>query len=175
MSKISADGEQIAGVEASDINDGDIISGTGQEFTEDKTQYRFTYTLRSGRVITSDWLSGNADHRKLRHMWIGAVRDQEIADSSTAASAAIKVARDLAMGTPAATQAVPTTPPRVDAPAVSQPVYDSDEDPKQVIVRRIIAAQDRTDRAQWEYDMAAQNKKAADAALSKWQKLLEAV
>lgn len=163
---------QVSGIEMSDLNDGDIINGTGQELSTDKSQFRFTYTLPSGRVITSEWISSGADQRQLRRLWLESVKGQILADAQSAQEATMKQAREKQMASTSLD--VPVLVPKAVADLVPDDTPEFD-DPKQLIVRRIIQAQERAERAEWEYNSALQSKNAAEAALKKWSKLLEAV
>ena len=173
----------VAAIEMSDINDGDVINGTGHEMGKDANvgKYRFVYNLPSGRLLNSEWLDPAGDQRQLRKLWLEAVKGQIVADAQGAqeeslrqrrAKQLIEVAEDVKVIEPSNT---PIPMAHTAKSSLVATASDLGEDPAKVIKRHIIAATEASERADWEYNVASQNKKAADAALAKWTKLLELV
>jgi hypothetical protein len=70
----------VPGVEASDLNDGDILALTREEVTENG-QFRFVYVGREGEEpVTSDWISQEHKKKVLRS-WVDGVKNAIIARS----------------------------------------------------------------------------------------------
>ena len=66
-------------IEASDMNDGDILRDTVQK-NDGKGNIMFEYLLPSGRKLTSEWV--NPDNRRKAIMaWLDAVKSQAALDS----------------------------------------------------------------------------------------------
>lgn len=70
----------VPGVEASDLNDGDLLALTREEVTENG-QFRFVYIGREGEEpITSEWISQEHKKKVLRG-WVDGVKEMIIARS----------------------------------------------------------------------------------------------
>lgn len=178
MTKIGDTEGTIPAIQESDISDKDVINGSSQEAGQDG-KVRFVYTLRSGRVITSEWINKDAEMPKLRRMWIEAVKGQEVADASEAADASRRAIRDKQLATPGIDIPVHVNPAPVEqdtpSPATARMADVPAGDPASLVLRNLILAEEALDRAAAGYLQATSTKTAAEAAVIKWRRLLEAL
>lgn len=85
-------------MEANDINDGTIITGTSQK-QDEKGNVRFFFTLPSGTVMCSEWIRPE-QRKEALIKWLEAVRTNIVDDLSTMRRAKIEAARAAAPKAP---------------------------------------------------------------------------
>lgn len=89
---------QSVGIEASDINDGDVISGTRQMGGPNGTVI-FQYTLPTGRVISAEPVQSDLVSKAI-FPWIEFVKQTIVEEGRVANDAALKAQRDKDWATP---------------------------------------------------------------------------
>ena len=95
MSKMFDSEYAVPGIEASDLNDGDIIAMSQVEEGADG-RVRFHATLPSQRKIESDWIMQD-NLRKMRLQWVEAVKQHIIADAQAALETSMALMREKQM------------------------------------------------------------------------------
>lgn len=155
--------EGVPAIQASDINDGDILNGT--RTIEVGNGYKFEITLPSGRVLESAPVSSDYPKRDAILAWLGAVRDSIVEDGANAARAARDAhmaearARDLANPPDVRSSQSLFTP----AAAAASPGYTG-TDPIEYAKANLRSAIER---------LAALS--TAEADVQKWQRVVESL
>ena len=178
MSKLAGSvedpGASVPSVEASDINDGDIINMTKME-QDAQGRSKFHADLPSGRHLESDWVMPDG-LRRSRLLWIDAVKQNIIADAQAANDKSIQDRRNRLMeearleisesGNVEANKGNTGTSGIRRPPAVA-------EDPSEYAKAQWADAAKRAEGYAEEKAVISAKEKAAKAAAKNWLKIYE--
>lgn len=155
--------QMVPAVQASDINDGEIINKTQQE-TDDKGRMRFHYVLPDGSPLSSDWVMPDLV-RSARWQWVEAVKGAIVGQAQRAVDVTMSAARAKLFDLPGIEIAAPKGYTEVSSSSPRQ-------DPVEYARACMIAATEEADK--WgRIEVEASNKKAAaEAAANRWSKVL---
>lgn len=153
------------GTQASDLNDGDIINATLLVPGDGAGLQKFQYKLPSGRVLESNEFSED-NRRRAILTWLDIVKQTVVEDLEETAA----IARRGAM--PALDDAAPVI---AAAPASTTVTVSPPVDPEAWVGVQLAEAREAYNAAVVQLGAALETKKAASAALARWEQLHRAV
>lgn len=155
-------------IEASDLNDGQILNATRQE-TNNSDQLRFSIVLPSGRKVTSEWID-RSKAKQAMFAWLETIKSQVVQDGEAKQEAARKARRDAAL----LSESAPTVSAGTDTPPTLATGRGRTEgaDPFLYAERQLALAAAEVQHWDWTYKDAEQKLKKATAVRDKWARIL---